>query len=294
MYLLIGAGGFLGSYVIKHIIEDTSDGVIAATGSGQVYLSDNDRVIPVKCDVCNAEDRRCLAEISGSYSELKVIYLCAQHNIDIVASQPDAAYAVNITALKNLVLNLNNVKCLFFASSDTVYGEGGNVYFKEADRLNPVSVYGHHKALGEQIVLSCGYNVLRLPFMFSRSLSPYKKHFCDELIRRFLSGECADMYTDSIRSALSFDKVAEIFVSLCEGFDSGLPEVLNVAGDEALSKYDIGLRLAKSLGADERLAVPVKSAGTWQPGAQRAVSTLMDNSLLKKCLNTDKLIFNII
>ena len=294
MYLLIGAGGFLGSYVIKHIIEDTDDRVIAFNRNGQVYCKENVRVLSVSGDICNEDDVKKLADISMQHENLKVIYLCAQHNIDLVAKDPDKAYSVNVKALENVLNSLKNIKCLFFASSDTVYGEGGDYRFKESDKLNPISIYGRHKASGEQSVLSHGFNVLRLPFMFGKSLSPYKKHFCDELIRKFSCGESANMFIDSIRSTLSFDTVGKIFIILCEHYSEQLPKVLNVSGDEALSKYNVGIRLAESINADSSLAIPTKSAGTWLPGAERAESTLMDNSMLKKQLGINELRFDIV
>ena len=63
------------------------------------------------------------------------------------------------------------------------------------------------------------------------------------------------------------------------------PAIVNVCGDEDLSKYDIGLRIADKLGVTRKLVKPISivgSGGIFQ--AKRAASTLMDNRLLKETL----------
>ena len=286
MYLVVGAGGFLGSYVIKNILEKTYDPIIAVSKNGQVYAGDDLRVKAVKLDVCNADELSRL--ISTIPISAKVVWLAAQHNIDKVAQAPEDAAKINLFALSTACAQLTNISRFIFTSSDTVYGEGGEKRFKETDELNPISEYGRQKLEGEKIVLSHNMNVVRLPFMFGKSISPYKKHFCDLIISNLELGQSTKMFTDSIRSTLSFDTVAKIIVSLCEE-DEDIPPVLNIGADEPYSKYDVGVALAHKLGADTALITPEESRNAWAKGAERAVSTVMDNTLLKKTLMLDKI-----
>lgn len=92
------------------------------------------------------------------------------------------------------------------------------------------------------------------------------------------------MFSDSLRSALDFDCAARLMIQLAEKKQS-VAQVINVCGDEALSKYDIGLRIADKLGVSRSLVKPISienAEGIFE--AKRAASTLMDNSLLKETL----------
>ena len=57
MYLIVGAKGFLGSYLIKNILSMTKDEIIA-TDMALPEKEDNPRVKWVRCDVSNKDDIR--------------------------------------------------------------------------------------------------------------------------------------------------------------------------------------------------------------------------------------------
>ncbi len=292
MYIVFGATGFLGSYLIKSILEQTSDNIIAVARSIGGNLSDG-RVIWFECDITNPNQVDALAKTTSQNRSNKFIDLAFWHNIDTVASNPKDAWDTNITALAYLLNKLENPACFFFASTDCVYGEGspGGSRFKESDTLNPISLYGTHKAAAECLVRACGYNVLRLPYMFGSSLVPGKKHFYDIISDSLKQGNPVDLFYDSLRNALDFKTVAELFVRLAENFEQlHLPGVLNLCGDEDLSKYDLGVLLANKLALSSDLlnAVSSQSLNT-APNAARALNGLMDNSLLKTTLGISEL-----
>ena len=64
MYLIVGAKGFLGSYLIKNILSMTKDEIIA-TDMALPEKEDNPRVKWVRCDVSNKDDIR---ELNGMCS----------------------------------------------------------------------------------------------------------------------------------------------------------------------------------------------------------------------------------
>jgi dTDP-4-dehydrorhamnose reductase len=291
MYVVIGANGFLGSYLIKSIIENTADTVIAAARKIE-GLPACERVLPVNCDITSVEDVDALAEIIRQGEPCKLIYLAAYHNLDLVAQYPKTAWDINITSLASFINSINNLSCFFFSSTDCVYGEGRPEYrFKECDPLLPISLYGVHKAAAECLVKARGYNVLRLPYMFGPSFSRGKKHFYDVLAEDLTKGKKVNLFYDSLRSSLDFETVADLFVRLAENYPAlDLPAVLNLCGDDCLSKYDLGVMLAKKLGAPAELVQSVSSLTLeTAPDAARAFNGLMDNSLLKSTLGIPEL-----
>ena len=168
MYLIIGGSGFLGRYIINKILECTDENILATYSTNPPSLID-ERINWFRCDVTNYSDVNALNLIIENGT--KVIYLSAYHHPDKVEENPKIAWNINITALSNVVNVLTKSNCFFYASTDSVYGEGTLDYaFKENDLLNPVNLYGRHKALAEQIVLSSGGNVVRFHFIIGKSL----------------------------------------------------------------------------------------------------------------------------
>ena len=93
------------------------------------------------------------------------------------------------------------------------------------------------------------------------------------------------MFSDSYRSSLSFENAAGLLVSVME-LEGNVPDILNICGDAALSKYDVGLMVADQCGVDRKLIVPVsirKKQENFE--TERAVSVLMDNSRVKQLLH---------
>ena len=113
-----------------------------------------------------------------------------------------------------------------------------------------------------------------------------KKHFYDAIVGTLKQGKPFEMFADSYRSSLGFDRAADLLVALMESDDCH--QVVNVCGDRDLSKYDVGVLIAEKEHLDPKLIVPVSAADSkeWNM-TKRAGSTLMDNSLLKQILKLE-------
>lgn len=285
MYIVIGSSGYLGSYMVKNILKYTDDTVLAISRHGG--HSNLDRVKCIACDITNPED---VAELNTSCflsnQDNKVIYLAAYHHPDLVARNPKLAWDINITSLARFLNTVEHVTCLYYPSSDSVYGESiDQHYFKESDLPNPVNLYGTHKYVAETLVTAYGYNVVRFPFLISPSITPNKKHFYDTIVENITSGKPIEMFADSYRSALSFDTAAKLTLRMMDTYRADYPKVLNICGDDALSKYDVGLLIADHVGAPRDLIKPISiQSNSSIFEAARASSTLMDNSLVKQTL----------
>ena len=289
MYVVVGANGYLGSYLIKNILERTNQSILAV--ARHIDLSDNKRIQWVSCDITKSEEVEALNEKYISQNkDNKVIYLAAYHHPDLVARNPRIAWDTNVTSLSRFLNIIENVSCFYYPSSDSVYGESENSYrFKEGDALCPVNLYGKQKCVAETLVTAYGYNVVRFPFLISPSLIPGKKHFYDIIVDTIKKGKEMEMFCDSYRSAISFDTAAQLTIEMMETYSPEYPKTLNICGDTPLSKYDIGLMLADKIGVSRQLIVPISvqsSSGIFE--AKRASSTIMDNTLLKQTLGLNE------
>ncbi|MBQ7276493.1 MAG: sugar nucleotide-binding protein [Bacilli bacterium] len=286
MYLIVGANGFLGSYLIKNILDNTND-IIVGAGIGVKNCRNTNRITWVECNITDDESVDALLSIVDK-NNLKIIYLAAYHRPDDVEKNKTLAWNINVTCLSKFINKVDFATCLYYASTDSVYGNSiNNYHFKEGDSLNPVNFYGHNKCVAEAIVVHRGRNVVRFPFLISPSLAG-KKHFYDEIVETVKSGNLIEMFKDSYRSSLSFDNASYLLVQLIEKGNTS--SIVNICGDSDLSKYDVALKIAEIEGLDKSLIIPVSINKTQKNFVtKRADSTLMDNSLLKEILGVSNI-----
>ena len=236
MYAIIGANGFLGSYLIKSILENTGETIIATARNVDI-VQKNPRVEWVYCDV---EDDRSVLALADKIKHgplCRMIYLAAYHHPDMVAKNPKIAWNINITALSGFLNEMENLSCFFYPSTDSVYGEGEDGYhFKETDSLSPVNLYGVHKAAAESLVNWYGYHVVRYPFLIAPSLLTHKKHFYDVIVQRISQGRPIEMFMDSKRSSLDFGTAADLLIRATQRYSQDMPKIMNLSGDEDLFK----------------------------------------------------------
>jgi len=247
------------------------------------------RVVWQKCDITNDDELKTLYNKTKD-RKLKVLFLAAYHHPDLVAKNPKIAWNVNIIALAKFLGLFDNVEVMYYPSTEVVYGEMLVKPFVETDKLNPVSRYGELKVVAEKMVTTAGYNVVRFPVLIGPSLLEGKKHFYDEIISTLKQGGQMEMFSDQFRSMIDFDTAAKMVVQLTQTPSAQNYPIVNISGDEALSKYDVGIRICNSNNLDVNQIKAISmddNNGIFT--AKRAKSTLLDNSLLKQILGLTEL-----
>lgn len=287
MILIVGCG-FLGSRVLQYALTQTKEPVLAT-----VRNLENAVPMPgaeyIQCDVTNMSDLSSLAKKCGN-EPLTVFYFAACHNIDFVYENPAEAQKINVEALKQFLSLFPNIKKLFFASTDCVYGEGDGLCtkFNELSPLKPLNEYGRQKLAAEKLIHNSGFTVLRLPFMLGASLTS-SPHFYDKICSKLLNGEKTEMIDGMRRSVLSYSQAAKL-IYLLSCLPHSLPQTINVSGDSELSKYEIGCALARKLNVSCDLVQRISEEdGKKFFKDRRASCTAMDNSLLKSLLGLAKI-----
>lgn len=289
MYIVVGANGFLGSYVVRSLVSNTDERIIA-TYHGKKENLYPDAVNWVNLDVTDTESIHKLTELAGSIPECRIFYFSACHNLDLVKREPELARSINITALGNFLEAFKDAECFYFSSTDCVYGENTDEIkaFREIDPTCPVSEYGRQKLEAENIVRGYGFNVVRLPYMTGASLLENKKHFQDNIVEKTAQGQDFTLADGLWRSALDYESVADILVRLSA--IKNVPDTLNVCGDESLSKYDVGMMIAEKYNLPTKHIIRTPESDIMKLfDEKRTSSTAMDNSLLKSVLGVDEI-----
>ncbi|HAS8565433.1 TPA: dTDP-glucose 4,6-dehydratase [Vibrio vulnificus] len=197
--LVTGGAGFIGSAVIRHIINHTQDSVVnldKLTYAGNLEsLSDvakSSRYVFEQVDIC---DRAKLDRVFAQHKPDAVMHLAAESHVDRSIDGPAAFIETNIIGTYNLLeaaraywLTLEeSVKAHFrfhHISTDEVYGdlEGTDDLFIETTSYAPSSPYSASKASSDHLVRAWQrtYGFPTLVTNCSNNYGPY--HFPEKLI----------------------------------------------------------------------------------------------------------------
>ena len=273
-YLIIGCGN-LGSELATALHAE-GHRVVASYCCAKPEL---DAIELVACDVTDPDQIKRLMAHCGA-DELTVFWFAASHNVDKVQQDPTAAKRVNTEALEHfLACYAGSIKRFFFSSTDCVYGEPvSERAVDESVPTAPVSEYGKQKREAEEIVARYHGVSLRFSLLFGKSCSG-KMGFSSAIEEHLKNGERLELYYDSRRCVLSFQKAAQILVRLLAVKE--LPGVINICSNEYLSKYEIGRRLAKANGFHDDMLIPVSFAEQRDFARIRVKSIRLDNGLLR-------------
>ena len=285
MYLIIGGNGFLGSYLVKNILESCNENIIATYNSVMPFCN-NIRIDWVKCDITNFNDVALLRDIISSKEEpVKCIYLAGYIKPDDVEKNPQKGWEVNIAGLTQFInLCKDYLDCMYFASTDMAVGESINDYkFKETDVPHPVNRYGAQKRICEQIVTEAGFNVFRCPLMYGKSLIPNRPHFIEHIERVVKNKEYFEILSDYYESSLDYNTVAELLIKLIETYGAIDEKIIHICSDEKISKLEIAKRYCQANKLDDRYLKPLLLKDCIFFIARRC-NILLDNAIIKQKL----------
>ena len=198
-FLITGGSGFIGSAVIRHIINHTNYSVVNVdkiTYAGNSYsltsVEADPRYVFEKVDICNANDIR---RIFNEYQPDLVMHLAAESHVDRSIDSPSEFIQTNIVGTYTLLEEAKNYwnelekgkRGLFkflHVSTDEVYGdiEDTKDLFTESTPYAPSSPYSATKASSDHLVRAWG-RTFELPILItncSNNYGPYQ--FPEKLI----------------------------------------------------------------------------------------------------------------
>lgn len=276
--LVTGGAGFIGSAVVRHIIQDTPYHVVnldKLTYAGNLEslnsVSDSPRYQFEQADIC---DRSAMERIFAQYRPDVVMHLAAESHVDRSIDGPAAFIETNIIGTYTLLEAARNywnalepqAKAAFrfhHISTDEVYGdlEGPDSLFTEITPYAPSSPYSASKASSDHLVRAWRrtYGLPTLITNCSNNYGPF--HFPEKLIPLMilnaLAGKPLPVYGkgEQIRDWLYVEDHARALVKVAT--EGAVGETYNIGGHNERKNIDVVHTLCDLL---EEL-VPNKPAG---------------------------------
>jgi dTDP-glucose 4,6-dehydratase len=287
LFMVTGGAGFIGSAVVRHLINDTPHSVLVVdklTYAGNLAslapVAGNPRYAFVRADIANG---RRMRQLLDKHRPDVVMNLAAESHVDRSIDGPATFIETNIVgtfALLQAALGYwrtlpPSAKPEFRfhqVSTDEVFGSlGEDGTFTEESRYRPNSPYSASKAAADHLVRAW-YHTYGLPTVVSNCSNNYGPyHFPEKLIPLMilncLHGEALPVYGTggNVRDWLFVEDHARALVMIAERGASG--ESYNVGGGAEHSNLEIVNRICELMDVyapDERIG-PRTSLITFVP-----------------------------
>lgn len=218
--LVTGGAGFIGSAVVRHIINNTNDEIVnvdCLTYAGNLQSIPEADKCPrysfEQVDICDKEE---VLRVFEQHKPDAVMHLAAESHVDRSIEGPDAFIQTNVIGTFNMLdaargywnaLSDEEKKNFRFhhISTDEVYGdlEGTDDLFTETTSYAPSSPYSASKASSDHLVRAWGrtYGLPIIVTNCSNNYGPY--HFPEKLIPHMilnaLHGKPLPVYGDGMQ-----------------------------------------------------------------------------------------------
>lgn len=257
--LVTGGAGFIGSAVVRHIIDNTQDSVInvdkltyAGNLESLTAVANSPRYHFRQVDIC---DRAAVDAVLAEFAPEIVMHLAAESHVDRSIDGPAAFIETNIVGTYTLLeasrqywLTLAPEKKSAFRfhhiSTDEVYGALGETgLFTEETSYSPNSPYSASKASSDHLVRAW-HETYGLPTVVtncSNNYGPY--HFPEKLIPlvilNAISGKPLPVYGkgNQVRDWLYVDDHARALYKVAT--DGVIGETYNIGGHNEKQNIDV-------------------------------------------------------
>lgn len=250
--LITGASGQLGAYLLGEL-QTQPQRVIAWGGSRSGRQRDFD-LVPV-----DLADLDAIEPALDRADPGVIIHAAAVSSADAVRLDPARAELVNVRATRRIAEWVeSHHRRLVFTSTDLVF-DGSRAMNREDDVAEPILAYGRTKRAAE--VALAPYRsavVARLPLLVGRSRCG-RPSFFDNAVAALQRGEPQPFFEDEFRTPLDYRSAARGLIQLATTDIAGL---IHLAGTDRLSRYELMVRAATTLGIDPALVRANRQAAT--------------------------------
>jgi dTDP-4-dehydrorhamnose reductase len=252
-WLVLGAKGQLGQELI-HLLKSKN---IEAIGTDR-----------------NEIDFAKPNEIVGKLGELNpsnIVNCGAYTNVDKAEEEPELASLINAQAV-GVIAKFASERNIPFVhiSTDYVFDGTSTTPYLEDNKVNPQSIYGTSKVLGEKEALENNPEsyILRTAWVYGE----HGNNFPKLIAKKLRNNESLNVVNDQIGSPTwTFDLASAIIEILQKRPKQGIYHITN---SESCSWFEFAQEIAKTLNIEENLVKPTDSKSFVRPAVRPKFSVL--------------------
>ena len=252
-WLVLGAKGQLGQELI-HLLKIKNIGAIGTDRNEIDFTKPN-------------EIAEKLAKLNPSH----IVNCGAYTQVDKAEDEPELANLINAQAVGVIAKFASERKIPFVhISTDYVFDGTSTIAYLEDDRVNPQSVYGSSKALGEKEALENNPDsyILRTAWVYGE----YGSNFPKVIAKKLRNNESLNVVIDQVGAPTWTFDLASAIIEILEKRPK--PGIYHITNSESCSWFEFAQEIAKTLNVDGKLVKPTDSKSFVRPAVRPKFSVL--------------------
>ena len=216
-------------------------------------------------------------EIFGKLDKLNPFYIVncgAYTQVDKAEEEPELANLINAQAVGVIAKFASERKIPFVhISTDYVFDGTSNTPYLEDNKLNPKSIYGSSKALGEKEALKNNPEsyILRTAWVYGE----HGNNFPKVIAKKLRNNESLNVVNDQIGSPTWTFDLASAIIEILE--KKPAPGIYHVTNSESCSWFEFAQEIAKTINVDGKLVKPTDSKSFVRPAVRPKYSVLSNS-----------------
>ncbi len=266
--MITGAGGQLGNELVSILKSGKSE-------IGEIpHLYKNAEIVAVDVDVLDISDNAAVKRFVAEQRPDIIFNCAAMTNVDGCETMLDVAFNVNAVGVRNLAVAAESTGSkLVHLSTDYVFGGDAKVPYVEWDLINPQSIYGKSKALGEKYALTYSSKsfVVRTSWLYGY----IGKNFVKTVIRIMKQNGKMSVVNDQRGNPTNANDLAHHLLKLAVSEEYG---IYHCTGEGECTWYDLACEVVRLTGIEGTVS-PCTSEEFPTPTKRPAYSSLNNLAL---------------
>jgi dTDP-4-dehydrorhamnose reductase len=198
----------------------------------------------------NLDSKEALTQALEKMEIQLVIHAAGLTNVEACEANPTLAKYINVDLTKNLVMACAKLNIpMVYISTDHLFS-GNESLIDEDFPVSPMNVYAKTKAEAEAYVQNAYPEALIIRTNFYAWGTSYRQSFSDMIINHLRAGKKISLFKDIYYTPILVEPLVDAVYELVQKKAKG---IFNVVGDDRISKYDFGLKLAREFNLDNSL-----------------------------------------